>query len=116
MSIMTIEDAPNVVSEDGLRMLVGQGYRLEVVCRATPERRHNAWYSKWIIRAVAADRSEEKLLVTSRSALKVREFKTLTGLVSFLQEFGFPVLSVPMEDGGRVLHALPENRTATPTG
>ncbi len=86
---MTIDDAPNVVSEEGLRMYVRQGFRLEVVCRAVPERRYNAWYGKWIIRAVSPDGLGEKLLVTSRSILKVREFKTLTGLVSFLQEFGF---------------------------
>lgn len=105
---MTIDDAPNVVSEEGLRMYVRQGFRLEVVCRTVPERRYNAWYGKWIIRAVSPDGLAEKLLVTSRSILKVREFKTLTGLVSFLQEFGFAVLSVPMEDGGRVQHTLPE--------
>ena len=84
-----IEEAPNVVTEDGLRGLLAEGYLIEVVCKEGAEKRHNSWYGAWVIRAVAPDGSSDKMLVTSRSYLKVREFKTIVGLVSFLETVEF---------------------------
>lgn len=102
-----IEEAPNVVSEEGLRGLLAKGYVAEVVCKEGGEKRHNSWYGTWIVRAVSADGRDEKLLVTSRSFLKVREFKTIVGLVSFLHDLGCKVVSIPLEQGGRVPHSAP---------
>ena len=101
-----IEEAPNVVTEDGLRGLLGQGYRAEVICKEGAEKRHNSWYGIWTVRAVSADGRDEKLLVTSRSYLKVREFKTIVGLVSFLADMGASVVSIPLDEGGRVPHEV----------
>ena len=68
-----IEEAPNVVTEDGMRGLLAEGYLIEVVCKEGAEKRHNSWYGSWVIRAVSADGRDDKMLVTSRSYLKVRD-------------------------------------------
>ncbi|WP_420006198.1 hypothetical protein [Arenibacterium sp. LLYu02] len=60
-----IEEAPNVVTEDGLRGLLAEGYLIEVVCKERAEKRHNSWYGSWVIRAVATDGRDDKMLVTS---------------------------------------------------
>jgi len=100
-----IEEAPNVVTEDGLRSLLADGYLIEVVCKETAEKRHNSWYGTWVIRAVSADGRDDKMLVTSRSVLKLRDFRTIVGLVSFLADMGCKTARVPLEEGGRERHA-----------
>ncbi len=102
-----IEEAPNVVTEDGLRGLLAEGYLIEVVCKERAEKRHNSWYGSWVIRAVATDGRDDKMLVTSRSVLKLRDFKTIVGLVSFLADMGCTTASIPLEEGGRERHAAP---------
>jgi stalled ribosome rescue protein Dom34 len=111
-----IEEAPNVVTVDGLRGLLAEGYLLEVVCKEAGEKRHNSWYGTWVVRAVAEDGRADKMLVTSRSYLKVREFKTIVGLVSFLAEMGCKSVSIPLEEGGRERHAAPGRVDAPWTG
>lgn len=109
-----IEEAPNVVTEDGLRGLLAQGYLIEVVCKEGAEKRHNSWYGAWVIRAVATDGSPDKMLVTSRSVLKLRDFRTIVGLVSFLADMGCTTAAIPLEQGGRETHSpnkLPTPRT-----
>ena len=106
-----IEEAPNVVTEEGLRGLLADGYLIEVVCKETAEKRHNSWYGSWVIRAVHEDGRDDKMLVTSRSYLKIREFKTIVGLVSFLADMGCTSAGIPLEEGGRERHAVP-GRTA----
>ncbi|MFD1910918.1 hypothetical protein [Halodurantibacterium flavum] len=100
-----MEHTPNVVTEDGLRSLLADGYHLEVVCTEGAEKRHNSWYGIWVARAVAEDGRPDKMLVTSRSVLKLREFKTIVGLVSFLAEMGCTTASIPLVEGGRERHA-----------
>jgi len=102
-----IEEAPNVVTEDGLRGLLAEGYLIEVVCKEAAEKRHNSWYGTWVIRAVAPHDGSDKMLVTSRSLLKLRDFKTIVGLVSFLADMGCKTASIPLEEGGRERHAAP---------
>jgi hypothetical protein len=102
-----IEEAPNVVTEDGMRGLLTEGYLIEVVCKEGAEKRHNSWYGSWVIRAVSADGRDDKMLVTSRSVLKLRDFKTIVGLVSFLADMGCTTASIPLEEGGRMRHAAP---------
>ena len=102
-----IEEAPNVVTEDGLRGLLAEGYLIEVVCKERAEKRHNSWYGSWVIRAVATDGRDDKMLVTSRSVLKLRDFKTIVGLVSFLADMGCTTASIPLEEGGRERHTVP---------
>ena len=108
-----IEEAPNVVTEDGLRGLLADGYLIEVVCKEGAEKRHNSWYGTWVVRAVAPDGRDDKMLVTSRSVLKLRDFKTIVGLVSFLADMGCKTTCIPLEEGGRERHAAP-GRTPEP--
>jgi hypothetical protein len=111
-----MEEAPNVVTEDGMRGLLADGYLIEVVCKEAGEKRHNTWYGTWVVRAVADDGRSDKMLVTSRSYLKVREFKTIVGLVSFLADMGCKSVSIPLEEGGRERHAAPGRSPAPQTG
>jgi hypothetical protein len=99
-----IEEAPNVVTEDGLRGLLAEGYLIEVVCKESGEKRHNSWYGTWVIRALAPDGRHDKMLVTSRSVLKLRDFRTIVGLVSFLADMGCKTAAIPLEQGGRETH------------
>ncbi len=103
-----LEDAPNVVTEDGLRQLLAQGYAAEVICRTAAEKRLNAWYGLWVVRAIGPNGGDEKIVVTSRSYIKAREFKTVVGLVSFLSDLGMRTAHIPLEEGGRTRHTLPE--------
>ena len=111
-----MDEAPNVVTEDGLRDLLSAGYLAEVVCKEMAEKRHNSWYGTWVVRAVSKDGLADKMLVTSRSYLKVREFKTIVGLVSFLHDLGCKTVSIPLELDGRERHAAPGRLAASPTG
>lgn len=97
---------PNVVTEDGLRGLFAQGYFLEVVCKKGAERRNNSWSGVWVVRAAAPDRRDDKMLVTSRNLLKFRDFKTISGLVSFLADMGCRTASIPLEQDRCEAHHL----------
>ncbi|AUR22496.1 hypothetical protein PhaeoP80_04473 (plasmid) [Phaeobacter inhibens] len=76
------------------------------------------WYGEWVIRVVNQDRSYEKMLVSARSRARqdeeivLRTFKTINGLVSFLNPMGFTHINVPMDEGGRATHVLPEKVVA----
>ena len=110
-----MDHAPNVVTEDGTRALLAQGYLIEVVCREGAEKRHNSWYGSWIIRAVSPDGGDEKMLVTSRSVGKLRDFKTIVGLVSFLVDMGCTTVSIPLVEGALERHAAPKRKPVPQT-
>lgn len=101
-------EAPNVVTEARFRELAEIGYSTEVLCQESAYKKGPSYYGIWIMRAVADDRTE-KLLVTARnstSEIKIREFKTITGVVSFLVGIGFSHADVPLEEGQRSSHKL----------
>ena len=105
---------PNVVTEDCLRDLLSDGYLIEVICNQTAEKRHNSWYGSWVVHAVTNDCQDAKMLVTSRSVFKLREFKTIVGLVSFLAEMGRLSANIPLIPGRRERHeAFGSPATAT---
>jgi len=108
-----MDESPNVVTEDSLRDLLGTGYVMDVLCKQGAEKRHNSWYGSWVIRAISADGGSEKMLVTSRSVLKQREFKTIVGLVSFLADMGCKTARIPLEQGARERHIAPGRPLAT---
>lgn len=109
------KEAPNVVTETQLKSLLQRGYHAEVVCRAAAYRQSAVWYGEWFIRAVSNDRSVEKLLVPvprrkkADEAIGLRLFKTANGLISFLESLGFVQVNIPLQEGGRTLHELPED-------
>jgi hypothetical protein len=101
---------PNVTTEQGLRELAENGHTIEVLCEAEPERKGPSWYGLWTMRTISPD-GHERLLVTARNRpshndIKVREFKTATGLISFLICVGFSQANIPLKDGAKTAHSL----------
>ena len=107
---LTTDLEPNVTTEQGLRALAKEGHAVEVLCKAQPERKGPSWYGLWIMRTIGND-GQEKILVTARTrltqnAIKVREFKTATGVISFLVGAGFSQANIPMKNGEKTSHRL----------
>lgn len=103
-------EAPNVVTEARFRELVESGYSAEILCQESAHKKGPSYYGIWIMRVVS-DEGVEKLLVTARTRttyndIKIREFKTITGVVSFLIGIGFSHADVPLEEGQRTTHKL----------
>ena len=103
-------EAPNVVTEARFRELVESGYSAEILCQESAHKKGPSYYGVWVMRAVS-DEGVEKLLVTARTRttyndIKIREFKTITGVVSFLIGLGFSHADVPLEEGHRTAHKL----------
>ena len=110
------EEAPNVVTEPRFRDLAASGYRVEVVCKTDAYKKGPNWHGVWILRAVS-DEGVEKLLVTartrtSRNDIKIREIRTVTGVISFLQGIGFSHSDIPLEEGKRTVHKLSSEEVA----
>lgn len=106
----TTDLEPNVTTEQGLRALAEKGHSIEVLCKADPERKGPSWYGLWIMWTVGND-GQEKILVTARTrltqnAIKIREFKTATGVISFLVGAGFSQARIPMKNGETASHSL----------
>ncbi len=62
-------------------------YSAEILCQETAHQKGPSYYGVWIMRVVS-DEGVEKLLVTARTRttyndIKIREFKTISGVVSF---------------------------------
>lgn len=114
MDIELNKETPNVVTEPMFRQLIASGYSAEVMCQAEAYRTASVWYGEWIIRVVNEDRTFEKFLVTTPRRvddvheIKVRVFKTINGLSSFMREIGFAHLDVPFLSGGRTIQSLSE--------
>lgn len=101
-----MQDAPNVVSEDGLRTLLAEGHSADVVCRVTPKRTGAQWSGVWTVHCVSPDSETRRLLVTARNNMAAREFKTINGLSSFLAGLGVSIVSIPMLEGKIASHKL----------
>ena len=102
MSHNILDQGPNVVSEDGFKQLLNEGYSAEIVCTQSAAKQHNTFTGIWIIRAVSQDDKIKKLLVTSRRDFKVREFKTINGLLAFFDQFDVKIQQIPWIEGVRV--------------
>jgi len=104
------KEAPNVVTEPRFRDLAESGYRVEVHCKSGAYRKGPNWHGVWTMRVVS-DEGVEKLLVTARTRtshndIKIREIKTVTGVISFLQGIGFSHADIPLEEGQKSIHTL----------
>lgn len=100
----------NVTTEQGLRELVENCHTVEVRCEAEPERKGPSWYGLWTVRTISPD-GHERLLVTARNRpshndIKVREFKTATGVISFLIGVGFSQANIPFKNGATSVQSL----------
>ncbi|MFA8388304.1 MAG: hypothetical protein ACEPO2_22010 [Pelagibaca sp.] len=97
------KEAPNVVTEPRFRDLVASGYRVEIICKEAAFKKGPNWHGVWILCAIG-DEGQQKLLVTartrtSRNDIKIREVKTVTGMLSLLQSVGFSHADLPLEKG-----------------
>lgn len=105
-----LNKGPDVVSEDGLRELLSLGHQAVVICSEAPVQKSYFWHGLWHIVCVSLDGRSERLLVSARrdaqGSVKPREFRTVNGLISFLHGLGVRMVTVPMEEGGRVGHTL----------
>lgn len=101
---------PNVLTEVSLKQRLKAGSTLTIKCRQSPTRKASVWYGLWTMEACHPDGTVQ-MLVTARSRLSgdisVREFKTVTGIVSFLMDCGFSKVSFPVIEGDSV--SLPMN-------
>jgi hypothetical protein len=110
--------APNVVTEARFRELVERGYSAEILCQATAHQKGPSYYGVWIMRVVS-DEGVEKLLVTARTRttyndIKIREFKTISGVVSFFLGLGFAHVDLPLVAGtSRSLKLAPAEKSAS---
>ncbi|WP_299592938.1 hypothetical protein [uncultured Tateyamaria sp.] len=114
MTQHVLDQGPNVVSEDGFKQLLDEGYFAEVVCMQSAAKQYNTFSGNWIIRAVSPDGQIEKVLVTSRRDFKVREFKTTNGLLGFFDQFELNVQHIPWNKGVRVRIQLPKFEGSEP--
>lgn len=109
---MNSEPEPNVVTEQELRSLAEEGQPVEVVCKAVPERRGPNWHGNWIMRTVSGDGRERHLVTargrTSRGGFKLREFKTASGVISFLAGIGFSQAKIPLKQEQTTSHYMSE--------
>jgi hypothetical protein len=111
-------EAPNVVTEARFRELVESGYSAEILCQESAHKKGPSYYGVWIMRVVS-DEGVEKLLVTARTRttyndIKIREFKTISGLVSFFLGLGFAHVDLPLEAGTSRAHKLaPSDKAPT---
>lgn len=114
MKIDLTHEAPNVVTEIQLMVLLRRGHYAEVVALEEPERRQAVWYGEWIIRVLNEAKTAENVLVPQRpknrnsASIEFRVFKTGYGLMSFLRKAGFENANIPMVKGGRTIHKLPD--------
>jgi hypothetical protein len=102
--------APNVVTEARFRELVERGYSAEILCQDTAHQKGPSYYGVWVMRVVSDD-GVEKLLVTARTRttyndIKIREFKTISGVVSFFLGLGFAYVDLPLVAGTSRTHKL----------
>ena len=111
-------EAPNVVTEARFRELVESGYSAEILCQESAHKKGPSYYGVWIMRVVSDD-GLEKLLVTARTRttyndIKIREFKTVSGVVSFFLGLGFAHVDLPLVAGTSRSHKLsPADKTAS---
>ncbi|MEP0453707.1 MAG: hypothetical protein ABJD57_12595 [Roseibium sp.] len=114
-------EAPNVVTEARFRELVESGYSAEILCQESAHKKGPSYYGVWIMRVVSDD-GVEKLLVTARTRttyndIKIREFKTISGVVSFFIGLGFAHVDLPLEAGTSRTHKLaPPNKAPSDKG
>lgn len=114
----TVSAELNLTTEKGMRALVAQGQSVEVLCHSEPIRKGPSWYGLWTMRARASD-GQEKRLITARTrltenAIRIREFKTATGVISFLTDLGFAEIRIPMKPGSTTTHASDNTHNVRP--
>ena len=98
-----IRDGRDTVNEAGLRDLLNKGHLLQVLCVEEPDYRKNSWFGHWRVSVAAPDGTERRALAVDRpKEVRIREFKTETGLSSFLHRLGYRIHGIPFGFGEKV--------------
>ncbi|WP_234417193.1 hypothetical protein [Loktanella sp. Alg231-35] len=113
MEMSLAKEEPNVVTEAGFKVLIESGYHVEVVCKTAAFRKNSVWHGLWVLRAVSEE-GVEKQLVTARARsegdhIRIRTFKTVIGLMSFLIDLGFSLIAFPVNEGQRWSYSLSQS-------
>lgn len=108
------KEAPNVVTEPLFRKLLAMGHQARVLCEGDAHLKSAVWYGVWTVRVVCADGTFEKILVShprragDDEEIKIKIFRTINGLASFMHRMGFADFNVPFFEGGESFQALSE--------
>ena len=97
-------EPPDVVTERGLRKLVGQGWHLVLVAYEDAQFRSQHWSGSWGVRVARPDGAAEHVLVVSRAPNDERRFTTINPVFSLLDKYGVAVVHVPLHAGGRAVN------------
>ena len=85
-----------VILQAGLKEALNEGGIVEALCVEDAQKVGNIWQGHWRIYLRVGDQTA--LLVISRG-LEPREFRTITGLISFGVELGLTTVPVPLHAG-----------------
>lgn len=100
----------DIATEARFRALAKSGYRIEVLCLEAAKKKGPTYYGLWVMRAVSEE-GDQKRLVTARTRttnndIKIREFKTAAGVISFLAGLGLDCAKIPLHEGKHARHKL----------
>jgi hypothetical protein len=89
-----------VILQAGLKEALSEGGIVEAHCVEDAKKVLNVWQGSWRIYLRMGEATA--LLVISRG-LEPREFKTVTGLISFGVELGLTTVPVPLKKGEKAI-------------
>ncbi|PZQ96153.1 MAG: hypothetical protein DI533_17095 [Cereibacter sphaeroides] len=100
-----------VILQTGLKEALSEGGIVEVHCVEDATKVFNVWQGTWRVTLRVGDQTA--LLVISRG-LEPREFKTVTGLISFAVEMGLTTVHVPLRKGEKATWTYGTEMDTTP--
>lgn len=107
------DELPNVVTEQQIELLLGEGYVLWVACLESAYRKQQ-WVGEWGFFLLSEDGQRRKVIVTTRvsstGGADLRTQKSVGGVISFLHKFGYTAATIPF----RKDEAFPQNVRGTP--
>ena len=107
------KEAPNVVTEALFRTLLEMGNRARILCEEDAYLKSAVWYGSWTARVVSGDGSLDKRLVAhprgtgEDQEIRIKIFRTINGLASFMHRMGFTDFNIPFYEGGVSVQCLP---------
>ena len=106
------EEGPNVVSEEGFRTLLDQGYRAVVRSHTEVQKKGVQWAGRWTVLVSEGEDRPHRVLVSHRGQFKPREFRTTLGLIGFIRRMGFDSAVIPLREGAQAMQ--PQDRSRIP--
>ncbi|MTH79444.1 hypothetical protein [Paracoccus aestuariivivens] len=113
------KEPPNVVTVDGLKELLEQGWLLCIYCHEEPELRSPHYHGVWYVLAIEPkERKRWAALITQRTRrarqpgatsaasktdLAFREIRTLSTVFTMCKELGYTIPAAPMVPGQSVI-------------